>query len=132
MDSWATYRLIGAHRSSQPSTGERKDDAGFSGESPLPFHDKRLACNRTTGMFEREQACTRPNGKMGHVVLACKTPERTNAYVMRRMLGPALSPIIQAQWIATTSALAASSWSLTIMWIFVLQSSNCFCPWAFG
>jgi len=38
---------------------------GFKGESPLPFHDKRLTYDTKTGMFEREQACTRPNGKMG-------------------------------------------------------------------
>jgi len=38
---------------------------GFHGESPLPFHDRRLNYDVKTGMFEREQACTRPNGKMG-------------------------------------------------------------------
>ena len=38
---------------------------GFRGESPLPFHDKKLAYSKKTGMFEREQLCTRPNGKMG-------------------------------------------------------------------
>jgi kynurenine formamidase len=38
---------------------------GFHGESPLPFHDKKLAYSKKTGMFEREQVCTRPNGKMG-------------------------------------------------------------------
>jgi len=38
---------------------------GFKGESPLPFHDKRLAYSEKTGMFERSAACTRPNGKMG-------------------------------------------------------------------